>query len=159
MEFRIINYEENNLFVWNLYWWFIWTESIVQLNLCLNTKFLQNFKNLKIACSQPVPGWPFQEAERLEPCDDGPGYSYVDYSEKRSLPISVPDYQCVDRAGQKYVAFNIYMAGRHLCSRRYREFSNLHAQLKKEFAGIGTEPSLTIIDHIDIFVCNKCNRT
>ncbi len=25
------------------------------------------------------------------------------------------------------------MAGRHLCSRRYREFSNLHGQLKREF--------------------------
>lgn len=31
--------------------------------------------------------------------------------------------------------FNIYMAGRHLCSRRYREFSNLHLALKKEFIG------------------------
>lgn len=27
------------------------------------------------------------------------------------------------------------MAGRHLCSRRYREFSNLHNALKKEFLG------------------------
>lgn len=27
------------------------------------------------------------------------------------------------------------MAGRQLCSRRYREFSNLHAALKKEFSG------------------------
>lgn len=27
------------------------------------------------------------------------------------------------------------MAGRHLCSRRYREFANLHANLKKEFVG------------------------
>lgn len=27
------------------------------------------------------------------------------------------------------------MAGRHLCSRRYREFSKLHADLKKEFNG------------------------
>ncbi len=25
------------------------------------------------------------------------------------------------------------MAGRHLCSRRYREFANLHSQLKREF--------------------------
>ncbi|CAG5126487.1 unnamed protein product, partial [Candidula unifasciata] len=29
--------------------------------------------------------------------------------------------------------FNIYMAGRHLCSRRYREFDTLHANLKREF--------------------------
>jgi sorting nexin-27 len=27
------------------------------------------------------------------------------------------------------------MAGRQLCSRRYREFSNLHTILKKEFSG------------------------
>ena len=27
------------------------------------------------------------------------------------------------------------MAGRHLCSRRYREFSNLHNSLRKEFIG------------------------
>lgn len=73
-----------------------------------------------------------QEAERLEPSDDSSGYSYIDYSEKRSLPISIPDYHWVDK-GEKYVVFNIYMAGRHLCSRRYREFSTLHVNLKKEF--------------------------
>lgn len=28
-----------------------------------------------------------QEAERLEPQEDPGGYSYIDYSEKRSLPI------------------------------------------------------------------------
>lgn len=32
------------------------------------------------------------EAERLEPHEDCGGISYVDYSEKRSLPISIPDY-------------------------------------------------------------------
>ncbi|KAK2146869.1 hypothetical protein LSH36_581g02017 [Paralvinella palmiformis] len=39
----------------------------------------------------------------------------------------------VERNGERYVAYNIYMAGRHLCSRRYREFSMLHQQLKREF--------------------------
>lgn len=29
--------------------------------------------------------------------------------------------------------FNIYMAGRHLCSRRYREFEALYKDLKSEF--------------------------
>lgn len=60
----------------------------------------------------------------------------MDYSEKRSLPISIPDYHYSDRNGERYVAFNIHMAGRHLCSRRYREFSNLHLNLKKEFQGL-----------------------
>ena len=32
-----------------------------------------------------------------------------------------------------FQVFNIYLAGRHLCSRRYREFSALHANLKHEF--------------------------
>lgn len=74
-----------------------------------------------------------QEAERLEPSDDSSGYSYIDYSEKRSLPISIPDYNWIDKNGEKFVVYNIYMAGRHLCSRRYREFSTLHINLKKEF--------------------------
>ncbi|XP_044737971.1 sorting nexin-27 [Chrysoperla carnea] len=76
-----------------------------------------------------------QEAERLEPTEEQQGYTYLDYSEKRSLPISIPDYHYSDRNGERYVAFNIHMAGRHLCSRRYREFANLHANLKKEFVG------------------------
>ncbi|KAK9758456.1 PDZ domain [Popillia japonica] len=83
-----------------------------------------------------------QEAERLEPTEDrSEGYSYIDYSEKRSLPISIPDYLYNDRGGERYVAFNIYMAGRHLCSRRYREFAKLHNDLKKEFIGF-TFPKL-----------------
>ncbi|KAL5004681.1 hypothetical protein ScPMuIL_018137 [Solemya velum] len=76
---------------------------------------------------------PEQVAERLEPSDDSSGPSYIDYSERRSLPISIPDYQTVEHSGDKFVVFNIYMAGRHLCSRRYREFDNLHTKLKKEF--------------------------
>jgi sorting nexin-27 len=80
-----------------------------------------------------------QEAERLEPTDDN--QVYYDYSEKRSLPISIPDYHYNERGGERYVAFNIYMAGRHLCSRRYREFSKLHCDLKKEFIGF-TFPKL-----------------
>ncbi|XP_014249297.1 sorting nexin-27 [Cimex lectularius] len=76
-----------------------------------------------------------QEAERLEPSEDQTSYNYIDYSEKRSLPISIPDYHYLERDGEKFAVFNIYMAGRHLCSRRYREFSNLHNTLKKEFVG------------------------
>nr|CAH7721942.1 unnamed protein product [Callosobruchus chinensis] len=80
-----------------------------------------------------------QEAERLEPSDDN--QVYYDYSEKRSLPISIPDYHHNERGGERYVSFNIYMAGRHLCSRRYREFAKLHQDLKKEFMGF-TFPKL-----------------
>ncbi|HGJ5890567.1 MAG TPA: hypothetical protein ACHBZA_04255 [Arsenophonus apicola] len=62
-------------------------------------------------------------------------YASVDYSEKRSLPISVPDYHVRERKHERYVVFNVHMAGRHLCSRRYREFVALHVALKKEFIG------------------------
>ncbi|CAG0903124.1 unnamed protein product [Darwinula stevensoni] len=74
-----------------------------------------------------------QEAEKLEPGEDNGGYTYIDYSEKRSLPISIPDYTWVEKPSEKYAVFNIYMAGRHLCSRRYREFVSLHSSLKRDF--------------------------
>lgn len=46
---------------------------------------------------------PHQVAERLEPSDDSSGPSLIDYSEKRSLPITIPDYQTVEQGGDKYV--------------------------------------------------------
>ncbi|CAL1544897.1 unnamed protein product [Lymnaea stagnalis] len=76
---------------------------------------------------------PEQVAEKLEPSDDSSGPSYIDYSERRSLPISIPDCNYLDHYGDKHVVFNVYMAGRHLCSRRYREFDTLHNNLKREF--------------------------
>ncbi|XP_074651236.1 sorting nexin-27-like isoform X2 [Tubulanus polymorphus] len=77
---------------------------------------------------------PRQIAEKLEPSDDSSGPSLIDYSEKRTLPISIPDYQALEKNGERFVVYNIYMAGRHLCSRRYSEFAELHRQLKKEFS-------------------------
>jgi len=75
------------------------------------------------------------EADRLDPPEHSES-EYIDYSEKRSLPITVPDYRHMEEEdGEKYVVFNIYMAGRHLCSRRYREFVDLHNCLKREFIG------------------------
>jgi sorting nexin-27 len=130
------------------------------------------------------------EAAKLEPSEEATYYNaYYDYSEKRSLPISIPEYtwvepnainnnnnnnnnnngtsinktannsvyptvqptknssqynhnhncnnqydQCNSHSpGEKFVVFHIYMAGRHLCSRRYREFAQLHSNLKREF--------------------------
>ncbi|XP_022122986.1 sorting nexin-27 isoform X2 [Pieris rapae] len=93
-----------------------------------------------------------KEAERLEPCDDGSApvgviggaansratvYQRYDYTDKRSLPVSIPDYRIImeRNTGRSFVAFNVHMAGRHLCSRRYREFAALHQVLRKEFIG------------------------
>ncbi|KAH7722367.1 PX domain-containing protein [Aphelenchoides avenae] len=60
-------------------------------------------------------------------------YFKYDYSDKRSLPITIPSYQNVCVNGERFVAYNIHMAGRHLGSRRYSEFVQLHKLLKEEF--------------------------
>lgn len=66
---------------------------------------------------------------------DDPYYNSrsYDYSEKRSLPITVPGYQTVSTTGEQFVAYSIHMAGRHLGSRRYSEFLELNKLLKEEF--------------------------
>lgn len=43
-----------------------------------------------------------EEADRLEPADVA-NYPCVDYSEKRSLPISVPDFRYMDQDGERFV--------------------------------------------------------
>ncbi|XDV40190.1 hypothetical protein PO909_009318, partial [Leuciscus waleckii] len=60
--------------------------------------------------------------------------SCYDYSDKQAVPISVPTYKHVEQNGEKFVVYNVYMAGRQLCSKRYREFAILHQNLKREFA-------------------------
>lgn len=42
-------------------------------------------------------------AEKLDPSEDSSGPSYIDYSERRSLPISIPDYQTVEKDGERFV--------------------------------------------------------
>ena len=79
---------------------------------------------------------PAADVERLEPPETMMTVQQcLDYSEKRSLPITIPDCKHVQDLGDKFVVFNIYIAGRHLCARRYSEFVDLHNSLKREFAG------------------------
>uniref|UniRef100_A0A915AX26 Sorting nexin-27 n=2 Tax=Parascaris univalens TaxID=6257 RepID=A0A915AX26_PARUN len=75
------------------------------------------------------------DAERFDggPADETCATYRYDYSEKRSLPITIPSYQTVTANGERFVAYNVHMAGRHLGSRRYSEFVNLHNALKREF--------------------------
>lgn len=56
-----------------------------------------------------------------------------DYSENRSLPVTIPSYNTVQDSLERYTVFNIHMAGRQLGSRRYSEFVELHLALKKHF--------------------------
>lgn len=70
-----------------------------------------------------------QEAAKLEPNGEMSNYLSYDYSETRSLPISIPEFTYV----HDHVVFNICMAGQQLCSRRYREFVELHKNLERAF--------------------------
>uniref|UniRef100_A0A3P9CES1 Sorting nexin 27 n=2 Tax=Haplochromini TaxID=319058 RepID=A0A3P9CES1_9CICH len=84
---------------------------------------------------------PPQEADCLDPGDDGSAQSCYDYSDKQAVPISVPSYKHIELNHEKFVVYNVYMAGRQLCSKRYREFVILHQNLKREFANF-TFPKL-----------------
>ena len=73
-----------------------------------------------------------EEARRLEP-DNSASSNSMDYYERRSVPVSVPSTQKnVDEAtGKEYVVYNIYMAGRQVTTRRYREFDALSSNVSE----------------------------
>ncbi|KAI4883204.1 hypothetical protein NFI96_011069 [Prochilodus magdalenae] len=77
---------------------------------------------------------PPQEVDGLDPGEDGSAPPNYDYSDKQAVPISIPTYKHVEQHGERFVVYNIYMSGRQLCSKRYREFAILHQNLKREFA-------------------------
>ena len=58
----------------------------------------------------------------------------TDEQQKQQTKISYLE-SSTNNGNQKYVVFNIYMAGRHLCSRRYSEFVKLNNNLKRLFEG------------------------
>ncbi len=69
------------------------------------------------------------EARRLEPDSSG-GVSAMDYFERRSVPVSVPDTKkLTDETGKEYVGFCIYLANKTLVTRRYREFDSLNTNV------------------------------
>uniref|UniRef100_A0AAY4DGA6 Uncharacterized protein n=1 Tax=Denticeps clupeoides TaxID=299321 RepID=A0AAY4DGA6_9TELE len=80
---------------------------------------------------------PPQEAEGLDPGEEGLTPSSYDYSDKQAVPISIPTYKHVEQHGERFVVYNVYMSGRQLCSKRYREFAILHQNLKREFSSFG----------------------
>ena len=70
------------------------------------------------------------EARRLEP--ESSGTSAMDYYERRSVPVTVPDTQRLkDEAGKEYVAFNVYLAAKFSVHRRYREFDALNSNVRE----------------------------
>ena len=80
-----------------------------------------------------------EEARRLEPDGSSSGsMSAMDYFERRSVPVSIPDTRKTkDPAGKEFVVFNIYMANKHVVSRRYREFDALNSNVSRWESGPG----------------------
>ena len=77
---------------------------------------------------------PRKVAERLEPSDDSSGPSLIDYSEKCSLPITIPDCQSLDQDGEKFVVSVTFV----LC---YSNKRSPHSQL------FSLMTSVTVIKH------------
>ncbi|PIK55494.1 putative sorting nexin-27 [Apostichopus japonicus] len=75
----------------------------------------------------------YRDQERTENSEDSSGYSNYDYSDRKPLPITVPDYQSVSEGTDKFVVYNVYMSGKLLVSHRYSQFADLHNRLKREF--------------------------
>ncbi|XP_057303396.1 sorting nexin-27-like [Hydractinia symbiolongicarpus] len=74
------------------------------------------------------------EARKLDgPADVVGSRDYIDYSERKSVPITIPDFRTEDKNGEKYVVYNVYISGSYVCARRYKEFAALHAELKRRF--------------------------
>ncbi|XP_048583732.1 sorting nexin-27 [Nematostella vectensis] len=72
------------------------------------------------------------EVEKLD-SDSSSGTEYYDYSDRRVMPLTIPESRELQAAGETFMVYNIYYSGKQICSKRYKEFSNLHSQLKKEF--------------------------
>jgi sorting nexin-27 len=64
---------------------------------------------------------------------DDSSYNSNDYTERHSQEITIPDFVKVNNKGDKFIAFNIYMSGKYLCNRRYREFEMFSSLLKREY--------------------------
>ncbi|XP_053494301.1 sorting nexin-27a isoform X2 [Ictalurus furcatus] len=77
---------------------------------------------------------PPQEVDGLDSGEDGSASPNYDFSDKQAVPVSIPTYKHVEQHGERFVVYNVYISGRQLCSKRYREFSILHQNLKREFA-------------------------
>lgn len=77
-----------------------------------------------------------EEACKFESTDAESNDSFpTDYSEKRAIPISIPSLQVKNKNGDRYVAYDIVIAGTLMCSKRFSEFVSLNEQLKRTFLG------------------------
>ena len=82
-----------------------------------------------------------EEARRLEPEGASGNMSAMDYFERRSVPISIPDTRKMrGDDGKEYVVFNIYMANKTIVSRRYREFDALNSNVSQSPSSFQDRP-------------------
>ena len=74
------------------------------------------------------------EARKLDgPAEISVNRDYIDYSDRRSVAINIPDLRHEESNGEKYVVYNIHIGSKFICARRYSDFSQLHNDLKKQF--------------------------
>ena len=74
-------------------------------------------------------------------CSDDSSCNSNDYSEKRMLAVSIPNYtELTNNRHEKYIVFNIHVGGKQACSRRYKEFDLFHNLLKREFPDFNFPP-------------------
>ncbi|XP_076803328.1 sorting nexin-27-like [Clavelina lepadiformis] len=72
---------------------------------------------------------PARDAQRLDPDDD---YFY-DYTDQRTIDLSIPQLEHVEDGGNKYVAYHIHFKSNLVVKRRYSEFLHLYEELMKIF--------------------------
>ncbi len=65
---------------------------------------------------------------------DSSSISSNDYTERVNFPISIPDFSEIRNPStdEKYVAYNIKLGNKRICSKRYKEFDVFNSLLKRE---------------------------
>uniref|UniRef100_H2YR40 PDZ domain-containing protein n=1 Tax=Ciona savignyi TaxID=51511 RepID=H2YR40_CIOSA len=80
--------------------------------------------------SMTVISVPAKDAQRLDPDDE----FFYDYTDIRTIEITVPKCEHVEEEGSKYVVYCICLKGKLLVKRRYSEFLNMYDELLKIFS-------------------------
>ncbi len=80
-----------------------------------------NFEQLTLSMASPNLTGNYNNQHQENSDNSSNSSSNNDYTDRRSLPITIPSYEFIEfDKNEKFAVFNIYMAGRHLCSRFVR---------------------------------------
>ncbi|KAI6652023.1 Sorting nexin-27-like [Oopsacas minuta] len=73
-----------------------------------------------------------EEANKLDADFIHPPTS-IEISERKHINVSIPEWRKIFSNGESYIAYNIYISGMFIISRRFSEFYTLNASLKAFF--------------------------